>query len=189
MKTRKTFWVLGEKKSNKLALMAAVIAFGAATCVLQANAAPPEFAGPKPVNPVQTDRMIDFQVAQDPLIAGGIFFQVPAGFMFMAQQASVSLSLPFGQTPVSARIVGGLQSFGPGGAGLYIPLELQGSFGSGSQDNFAGAEDIHWYFPPGENVAWEVFRTDPANPGLGKGRISISGVLLECDKEIICPSP
>jgi hypothetical protein len=173
--------------SNNLALMAAVIAFGAATWALPANAVPPEFAGPKPVSPIQTDDMIDFELAANPLIAGGVFFQVPDSFMFVAQQASVSLSLSFGQTPVHVRLVGGLESFGLGGAGLNIPVALQGSFGSGSQDNFAGAEYIRWYFPPGENVAWEVFRTDAANPGLGKGRISISGVLLECEEEIICP--
>jgi len=189
MKTLRIIKELDEIIISKLAITAAVIAFLSATCVYQANAAPPEFAGPIPINPIQADRMIDFELSQIPRLASGVFFQVPEGYMFLAMQISVSLSLPFGQTPVHFRLVGGLESFGPGGAPLNIPLHLQGTFGPGSQDNFVGAEDIHWYFPPGENVAWEVSRTNDANPGLAKGRTSVSGVLFECDKEIICPSP
>ncbi len=145
-----------------------------------------QFASAEPLDPIQTEDQIVFGGGQ--VITGAVLFQVPNGRMFVAEHVSLSLSLPAGQSPVSVFLNGGLESFDVTGTQHYLaPIRL-GSF-VGGQENFAASQHVRLYFPPGNNVGYQVFRTDGANAGLAVGRITISGVLLKCGKDILCTGP
>jgi len=171
------------RASIQSAIFGAFAVFAAALLLLGSS----QFASAADkLDPIQTEDQIVFASGQ--VIAGGVLFQVPDGRMFVAEHVSLSLSLPAGQSPVSVFLNGGLESFAPGGTQHYLaPIRL-GSF-VGGQENFAASQHVRIYFPPGNNVGYQVFRTDGANAGLAVGRITVSGVLLECGKTIECPAP
>ena len=171
------------RASIRSAIFGAFAVFAAALLLLGSS----QFASAADkLDPIQTEDQIVF--ASNQVLTGAVLFQVPINRVFVAEHDSLSLSLPMGQSPVQVLLNGGLESFGPGGTQHYLaPIRL-GSF-AGGQENFAASQQFRIYFPPGENVGYQVFRTDGANAGLAVGRITVSGVLLECGKEIACPAP
>ncbi len=146
-----------------------------------------QFASAEPLEPIQTEDQIVF--ASNQVLTGAVLFQVPNSRMFVAEHVSLSMSLPMGQSLVQVFLNGGLESFDVTGTQHYLaPIRL-GSFPGGGQENFAASHHVRIYFPPGNNVGYQVFRTAGANAGLAVGSITVSGVLLKCGKEILCTGP